>query len=286
MTVGVRRKWSGCSISGWRPKGIDEWSFTMMKAESSSGDNLTAVILAGGLGTRLRSVVPDRQKVMATVAGRPFLAYLLDQIAQFGIRQAVVCTGYRANDIPEYFQDEYKGIRLVYSQETQQMGTAGALRLALAFIHTFPALVFNGDSYVDVDIERLLNFHLLQQGVISMALAKKEARGRYGIVEMDHQGLITTFLEKASTHKPEWVNAGIYVMERQVLQSIPDHKAVSLERETFPTWVHKGLFGFAQQGALLDIGTPASLATADAYFRKKPDGSCIHFPRMTKVGVG
>ncbi len=227
---------------------------------------ITAVILAGGLGMRLRSVVQDRSKVMANVAGRPFLTYVLDQIVNAGIKRAVICTGFLGDSISTVLQDDYRGCQLLYSHEMTPLGTAGALRQALSKLLTFPVLVFNGDSYVDVDLEKFTEFHVSRQSKLSVTLTKKSCSAAFGLVELDAQGEVKRFSEKESTGKPEWVNGGVYILEQKIFESISEMKVVSLEREILPAWVGRGLHGFPQHGELFDIGTPESLSEAQSYF--------------------
>ena len=235
--------------------------------EHPTHEHLTAVVLAGGLGMRLRAVVRDRPKVMAHVAGRPFLAYILDQIINAGIKRVLICTGYLADSISTLFGEEYNGVHLVYSREPTQSGTAGALRLALSMIQAFPVLVFNGDSYVHMDFHRFVQFHYSRQSHMTLALARKPCSGSFGLVEVENDGVVKRFSEKVSTGKAEWVNAGIYVMEESIFGSIPQEGVVSLEQEILPKWVGQGLHGYAQEEELFDIGTPSSLAQAQAFFR-------------------
>ena len=241
----------------------------MLRSESIEQptlSHLTAVVLAGGLGTRLRAVVQDRPKVMANVAGRPFLTYILDQIIHAGIKRAVVCTGYLADSISGVLNDNYQGLQLAYSQETTLLGTAGALRHAMPLVSAFPILVFNGDSYLNVDLERFMQFHYARQSIMTLALAKKQCSGAFGLVEIENGGFIKRFSEKESTGKSEWVNAGIYILEKQVVESIPSAQTVSLEREVLPKWVGCGLYGYAQQEEFFDIGTPSALLEAQKMF--------------------
>lgn len=230
---------------------------------------LTAVILAGGLGTRLRSVVQDRPKVLANVAGRPFLTYVLDQIVCAGIKRAVVCTGYLGDSISDVLNDDYKGLQLVYSHETTPLGTAGALRHGLPLVQKFPVLVFNGDSYVNVDLDGFVKFHYECKSTMTMALAKKQCSGAFGLVELGERGVVKRFSEKESTGKSEWVNAGIYSLEKQLIESIPEGQNISFEREILPKWIGHGLYGYAQQGELFDIGTPLSLSEAQHIFGER-----------------
>ena len=227
---------------------------------------LTAVILAGGLGTRLRSVIPDQAKVMANVAGRPFLTYILDQIVRAGIKRAVICTGYLADSISTVLHDDYQGLQLVYSQETKPLGTAGALRNALPLIKTFPTLVLNGDSFVNVDLEQFVQFHFARRCPMTLTLAKKECSGAFGLVELGQDEEVKKFSEKEHTGKSAWVNAGMYLMDKQVIELIPKNQAVSLEQEILPKWVGRGLHGYPQEEELFDIGTPSSLSEAHSHF--------------------
>ncbi len=231
-------------------------------------EGFTGVVLAGGLGSRLRSVVQDRSKVMANVAGRPFLTYVLDQIVNAGIKRAVLCTGFLGDSISTVLHDNYRGCQLLYSHEMTPLGTAGALRQAFSKLLDFPVLVFNGDSYVDVDLEKFTEFHFSRQSKLSMAVTRKSCSGAFGLVELDVQGKVERFSEKESTGKSEWVNAGVYILEQQIFQSISEMGVVSLERGILPEWVGQGLHGFAQQGELFDIGTPQSLSEAQSYFEK------------------
>lgn len=240
-------------------------SYSRSPSQVSLAD-LTAIVLAGGLGTRLRGVIHDRSKVMANVAGRPFLTYVLDQIVRAGMKRAVICTGYLADSISEALNDDYQGLELVYSHETTPLGTAGALRQALSLVQPFPVLVFNGDSYTNVDLECLVQFHYVRQGRITLALAQKQCSGSFGLVELGEGGVVKRFSEKEATGKTEWVNAGIYILEKEVIESIPEDQVVSLEHEIIPKWVGQGLYGYAQQEDVFDIGTPSSLSEAQSIF--------------------
>ena len=213
---------------------------------------------------------------MANVAGRPFLTYVLDQIVSAGIKQAVVCSGYLAGSISAVLRDEYKGLHLVYSQEIAPLGTAGALRQSLSLVHEFPVLVFNGDSYITIDLDRFVQFHYARQSPMTLALARKTCSGEFGLVELGDGGVVKRFSEKVSTGKSEWINAGIYIAEKHVIESIPEAGAISLEREVLPKWVGQGLHGYAQQRELFDIGTPVSLSEAQRNFGECPSQSLTY----------
>lgn len=227
---------------------------------------VSTAILAGGLGARLRSVVANRPKVLAEVRGRPFLAYLCDQLDASGFEDVVVCTGYLGEQVQERFGDVYKNLRLTYSQESLPMGTAGALRLALPLLHSDPVLVMNGDSYVTVSLLDFWAWHR-QRGAMASVLLVTHAEGdRYGQVDVDKEGQILRFCEKGSRRGTGWISAGIYLLPQSMLHTIPDSRPVSLEEEVLPALVGNGLYGYRAEGRFLDIGTPASYATAEEFF--------------------
>lgn len=225
----------------------------------------TAAILAGGLGTRLRPVVPDKPKVLAEVGERPFLAYVLDQLVTFDIRHVVLCTGYLGEQVRGVFGNAYGPLHLVYSQELSPLGTAGALRLALPLFRTNCVLVMNGDSICQADLRAFWIWHWAQCSEATLLLAKSSETRRYGRVRVNENGLIISFDEKNDHGEPGWINAGVYLLNRRWLIDIPAGRAVSLEEEVFPSWVRRGIYGFQSNGRLIDIGTPESYATAEKF---------------------
>lgn len=227
---------------------------------------ITALVLAGGRGTRLRSVVHDRAKSMASVNGVPFLTYLLDQIVLVGIRQVVICTGIFSESVTSWFGTSYKGLTIAYSHETQPRGTAGALRQAMDSLDDYPVLVMNGDSFCEVAIDRFLGWHRKKSGAVSMALVWVEQSQRFGSVQFDASHRLTRFSEKGSVSGPAWVNAGLYLVERAFVESIPADQSCSLETEIFPLWISRGIYGFPCRGRFLDIGTPISYRLAQEFF--------------------
>ncbi len=230
----------------------------------------TALVLAGGLGTRLRSVVSDRPKVLARVAGRPYLAHLLDQLADAGLRRVVLCTGYRADQIQLSFGARYRELDLLYSEEGQPLGTAGALRLALPHADSETLLVLNGDSYCAADLSAFWCFHeghSRSAPSASLVLTEAAETCRFGRVDINSKGAVTRFLEKGDAGGPGLINAGIYLLDRALVESIPAAQPVSLERDVYPNRIARGLYGFATSSAFIDIGTPESYAAADRFFQ-------------------
>ena len=232
-------------------------------------ENVTAMILAGGLGTRLRSIVADRPKVLATVCGKPFMAYLLDQVASAGIKRAVLCVGYCSKQIQAAFGETYDGVQLTYSQESAPPGTAGALRLAAPLIQSEAFIALNGDSFCQVNLRDLWVWHHAHKANVTLVLTRVPDTTRYGRVFLASDGAITGFEEKGSTAGAGWVNAGIYVLDSGMVWAIPQGRAVSLEHEVFPGWVGQRLYGYQSRGRFLDIGTPESYAQADAFFARR-----------------
>ncbi len=227
-----------------------------------------SVILAGGQGRRLRSVLQGRPKPLAPVRGRPFLGWLLRSLARQGIERVVLSTGYRAPEIQDFVDQERRAgdlrLQVVCVSEARALGTGGGLRNALAQVQTPCLLVLNGDSYFPFDLGDLMRRHRERRAIASLMLAQVADADRFGTVEIDDQSRIAAFREKAGSSGRALVNAGVYLLEREVVTSIPSGRQISLEREVFPSWIGKGLYGVVGAGYLVDIGTPESYAAADS----------------------
>lgn len=240
------------------------WTLIPMRFVSS----VTPLILAGGLGNRLRSVVADRPKVMAPVNDRPFLSYLLDQLIATGFRKVILCVGYKGNQIKETFGDSYKELIIQYSHEKEPLGTGGALRYALSMITTEHLLVMNGDSYVNANIADFLDWHIDKKSDASLLLVKVADISRFGQVEVGKDCCITHFEEKKVGSGPGLINAGIYIFEKSLLEAILLGKFFSLEREFLPAFIGKGLYGYSCDAKFIDIGTPESYFRAEGFFSR------------------
>lgn len=226
----------------------------------------TAAILAGGLGTRLRSVVGDRPKVLAPVGGRPFLTYLLDQLAAAAIREVVLLTGHAAEQVRDALGETFGGLRLVYSVEPAPLGTGGALRHALPYLSGPAVLLLNGDSYCDVNLAEFARYYQAEPAGVSMVLVRVPDASRYGGVRLGRTGRVLRFEEKAATRAPGWINAGVYLLDRALVAESPTGQ-LSLERDLLPDWVaRRRVRGFRCEGRFLDIGTPRSYAEAERFF--------------------
>jgi D-glycero-alpha-D-manno-heptose 1-phosphate guanylyltransferase len=218
--------------------------------------SVKAAILTGGLGTRLRAVVSDRPKPLAEVKDRPFVVHLLDQLCKFSISQAVLCTGYLGEMVESRLGKSYRNLSLKYSPEPVALGTAGALRLALPLFDTQQVLVLNGDSYCEIDLTKLISFHIEEKAFITIAVTFVADTSRYGTVLLNDRGDIVSFKEKGQKNGPGLINAGIYILDRSVIKVIPVSKHLSLERDVFPQYIGHSLRGFLTEGFFIDIGSP------------------------------
>jgi NDP-sugar pyrophosphorylase family protein len=231
---------------------------------------LSVAILAGGLGTRLRSLVPDRPKVLAEVGGRPFLHWWLDALDRQGCSDIVLCAGYKADQLGDTLGHFHRRLTLWYSTEQQPLGTGGALRHALDFFQSDPILVLNGDSYCEVDLGAFLAAHQACGADASLVLNHVEDSSRFGRVEAQPDGRIEAFREKSAGAGPGWINAGIYLIRRELLAALPDSDNRSLECDLLPRWVLGHVHGYPSTGRFIDIGTPESLAQANRFFAEVP----------------
>lgn len=230
--------------------------------------SVTPVILAGGLGTRLRSAVADRPKVLAEIHGRPFLSFLLGQLLNAGFGHAVLCTGYMAEQVQAVLGESYKQLRLSYSKETALLGTGGAVRLALPAISSEWLLVMNGDSYCDVSLAEFWSWHSGRGAPATLLLTRVPDTGRFGQVQVDANGRILSFEEKGKRSGPGWINAGMYFLRRAMIEALPPGSIISLERNVFPALIGNGLCGYCSSAPFLDIGIPEALAQAEAFFER------------------
>jgi NDP-sugar pyrophosphorylase family protein len=231
--------------------------------------DVTAIILAGGFGTRLLPVVSDRPKVMAHVCGRPFLAHLLEQLRQARVRKVVVCTGYMADQIERAFGNIYGAMEIKYSREDKPLGTGGAIAAAADLCESDVVLAINGDSYCAADLESFAADHFERDARASILLTHVNDSGRFGKVALAADGRITRFDEKSENGGPGLINAGIYLIQRTLLEIVPRRRAISIEREIFPLLTGHGLYGHATLAPFIDIGTPESYATAENFFRRE-----------------
>lgn len=227
---------------------------------------VTTLLLAGGLGSRLRPVVGNKPKAMAPVLGRPFLEFMLLYVRRW-VLDVVICTGFGGDVIVQHLGDGSRwGLRLRYSHEASPLGTGGAIKLAQPLIASDPFLVLNGDTFTDADLGALFNFHLEKGASISMLLVQGSG-DRFEATLTDESGQVIEFRQR-SERSNELVNAGVYLMRKEVLDTIPSGCPFSLEQDLFPRYAGRGLYGMLHQGLFIDIGTPESYAQADRVLRE------------------
>ncbi len=220
-----------------------------------------AVILAGGLGTRLRPVVSDRPKAMAPVAGKPFLIHQLEWLYANSVRSVILCVGYKGKQIEDYVDDGSRvGLKVTYSCEHTPLGTAGALANALDLL-PWRFLLVNGDTYTTLPLDSLWEAHRRYDAMATIAITSAQDSSTVGGVELASDCRIIAFREKRPGAK--FVSMGVYAVSRDLVEAIPDKRPCSLENDVFPH-VNR-LYGYLSGASFIDIGTPAGYLAADRY---------------------
>ncbi len=220
----------------------------------TTGDQYDVVILCGGLGTRLRSVVSDRPKPMALIHGRPFLDLIVDHVASQGFHRIIFSTGHQGDWIARHLQGR-TDIEVIISHEDQPLGTAGALRACRPQFNTATTLILNGDSLCRIDLHDLLAAHHRQQALATIAVIPSNGRIDGGGVALDGTYRLLAFHEK---RPGPYISTGIYAVQTEYVDRIPAAVPCSLERDIFPVLLH-GLYGYPCDAPLYDIGTPERL---------------------------
>jgi mannose-1-phosphate guanylyltransferase len=217
-----------------------------------------ALVLAGGEGTRLRPLTYTTPKPVMPLAGRPFLSFMLDWVRSYGVDEVILSCGFMSDGVKRVLGDIYDGMRLRYVTEEEPLGTAGPVRLAFdEGVLAERLLVLNGDVLTDIDLGAELAQHERTGARATLALYPVDDTASYGVVPTDADGRVEAFLEKAEGETPtNRINAGAYVIERDVVEGIPPGRAVSFERDVFPELVGHGLYGYLAEGYWIDIGTP------------------------------
>ncbi len=219
-----------------------------------------AVILCGGLGTRLREVLPDQQKTMADISERPFLEILVRQLKKYGFTRIIFCTGYKGESVREYFESKNDGgLLFFFSQEKTPLGTAGALKVCEPYLEASTFLMMNGDSFCPVDLEALVSFQNRHGGIGTVAVTPALSRADGGYMNVGSDNLVLSFGEKE--YSPlKYLNAGIYVFQKKIFDFIPKTMPCSLEKDVFPSILSKNFYAYPTREMLYDIGTPERLA--------------------------
>lgn len=223
---------------------------------------MEAIILAGGLGTRLRSVVNDIPKSMAAIRSKPFLEYQLDLLIKNGVQRFIFSVGYKSESISNHFSNKYKNCEIVYALEEKRLGTGGAIKNAMRYVKSKHVVVVNGDSLFKVDIQEQYKAHLATKADVTLALKPMVNFERYGTVELATNERITKFLEKQPIKKG-LINGGLYIFKVASFNKVDLPEVFSIEREFFENRVDQlQLFGFITEGYFLDIGIPKDFQKA------------------------
>ena len=231
-------------------------------------ENIDVVILAGGLGSRLRSKVSDRSKVLAEVNGRPFISYLLDQLCDTGFNRVVLCTGYMAEELENHLGNRYRNINIDYSREKIPLGTGGAIRNAEKHLKHDSIIVMNGDSFVDIDLKEFSGWHKFKRANWSLVVGQMDSGERYGNIKLGAKDEIIEFSEKEEIvfDRTNYINFGIYFTDRPAIQTMPNMVKFSLESDYFPNYIPNNVFAYKTDNQFIDIGTPESLSDAQHMF--------------------
>jgi NDP-sugar pyrophosphorylase family protein len=236
-------------------------------------EQLTALILAAGKGTRMESELP---KVLHKCAGKPMVRHVIEAAKAAGAERIVVIAGYKSEEVRNFFGDSfYFGVEVSYAVENEPLGTGGAIRNCIDKMKYDYALVINGDTLFEADLKKLEENFLALNADMSIACKANEDKSRYGTIKIDRSGektngdkthgIVVNFDEKAENDEGDkenkYINGGIYVLKKSLIETIPENQNISLEKELIPKWLEEGkLIGAVVSGAdFIDIGTPESL---------------------------
>lgn len=228
----------------------------------------SAILLVGGMGTRLMPLTSKTPKPMLQVAGVPFTEHQIRKAAQAGISEIVLATSYKAELFEPYFGDGAKfGIKIKYAVEESALGTGGGIRNAAALLDDCDQVViFNGDVLSGHDLAAQIQSHINNSADVTLYLTKVEDASAYGCVELLADNQVKSFLEKMENPVSNLINAGCYIFNRKVIDQIPANQVVSVERDTFPSFLSSGVkvYGYLDNSYWLDIGNPQALVKASA----------------------
>lgn len=230
-----------------------------------------AVILAGGFGTRLSSVISDMPKAMAPVNGRPFLDYQLAYLAFSGIKQVILAVGFKHEKIIGHYGDSFGNIRIEYSVEHEPLGTGGAVKQAIKVAQNSPVLVLNGDTFFEIDLAKFHDFYRRRDAKMVMAIREMEDVSRFGTVDVEWDGQITGFYEKSEKSGKGKINGGIYLIDKNFFLNLDLPNKFSLEKDFFEKiYKQQSIYAMTCRRYFIDIGVPEEYAkTKDdfSYFR-------------------
>jgi D-glycero-alpha-D-manno-heptose 1-phosphate guanylyltransferase len=223
-----------------------------------------AIILAGGLGTRLRSVVSDLPKCMAPVNGKPFIAYVIDHLQQQGIEKLILSVGYKHETIVEFVNAQYSRVNVLYSIEEEPLGTGGAIKLSFGLAAEENVVVTNGDTLYKINLQQLSSFHQQYNADCTLSLKPMKDFDRYGVVELNNDQSIASFKEK-QFYAEGLINGGIYAINKNKFLQKELPKKFSFEKDYLETLYNKRkMYGIVQDEYFIDIGIPEDYEKAQA----------------------
>lgn len=227
-----------------------------------------AIILAGGLGTRLKSEVPDLPKCMAPVAGKPFIDYVIKYLLEQGVNGFIFSLGYKHDVVINHLESTWPNIKYEVAIEKNPLGTGGGIRFASKKVKSKSFFVLNGDTYFDVDLLSMFKNHESNNAQITVALKQMVNFDRYGSVLINQANQICAFREKTSVDSG-LINGGIYLLKKSLIEEISVEDPFSFEKEVLEKYIHKNcIYGFVSDGYFIDIGIPEDFKKANADFDK------------------
>ena len=238
---------------------------------------MQALILCGGQGTRLRSVIGESQKTMTKVGTTPFLVSVINYLKNYKITNVIFATGYKSHEVRDYFGEKYYfGVEVSYSEEKISLGTGGAIRNAFSKLKYDEILVLNGDTLFEADLDMLIDNFKVLNADMSIACKKIDDKSRYGTIKISfdsdknvgnkNQGVVVSFNEKVNENSDDnsnlYINGGIYIIKKDLIATIPQNEKISLEKDLIPKWISEGrlIGGVVSEASFIDIGTPESLS--------------------------
>ena len=234
---------------------------------------MQAIILAGGIGSRLGNLVKDTPKPFLEVNGNPFILKIVERLINQGVNDIIFCLGYKPQKIKNFFGDGSRWkIKVTYVVEDKLMGTAGAIRGAYEKILETNVIILNGDSFCYFDIPKLFKKHHLNNADATLSIIKTKNVEKYGLILFNRDMKIKEFIEKPKKNKKKinYINAGVYIIKKSLIKEIDNSKPVSLEKDFFPNILNKNLQAYILKNEkFIDIGTPKSLNKADFFFNKE-----------------
>ncbi len=230
----------------------------------------TAIILAGGMGTRLKTIISDLPKPMAPIMNVPFLTYQLNYLKHFGIKKVIFSVGYLSEKIIAHYNQSFENISIEYSIEKNPLGTGGGIRMAMSNLNEDLVLILNGDSFFDLDLEQFYNLHLEQKSDFSLALRYVNNSERYGNIEFNSSNQITSFIEKNQLNQSGYINAGVYILSKKLyLQNTKSNINFSIEKDFFEKQLNQLIIkGFEFKDYFIDIGIPEDYLKAQDDFKE------------------